>query len=141
METFVDEQVLDPAFDAACPFSQEEVDADDFFPPCLHRARLLVTVLGPDEQTAWLAGWLPDAPTLTPIDMPPAAHISGLNFSRAWGLWSLYKASDVVAYRDLFLDHMITHLYHPQYWAEDYYKYAHWVAQFGVYAISQTYAP
>lgn len=141
METFVSDQVLDPAFDAACPFSQEEVDADDFFPPCLHRARLLVTVLGPDEQAAWLAGWLPDAPTLTPIDMPPAAHISGLNFSRAWGLWSLYKASDVVAYRDLFLDHMLTHLYHPQYWAEDYNKYAHWVAQFGVYAISQTYAP
>lgn len=128
-----------PELDAACPFSQEEADADDFFPPCLHRARLLALMLPADMQATWLAGWLPETPVLTPIDMPAKAHISGLNFSRAWGLWSLYEATDDVAYRDLFLDHMITHLEHPQYWAEDYGNYAHWVAQFGVYAISQTY--
>ena len=52
-----------------------------------------------------------------------------------------YQRAKVVVYRDLYLDHMTTHLNHPQYWAEDYYNYAHWVAQFGVYAISQTYAP
>ncbi len=40
-----------------------------------------------------------------------------------------------------YLDHMISHLNHPQYWAEDDYSYAHRVAQFGVYAISQTYTP
>jgi hypothetical protein len=27
----------------------------------------------------------------------------------------------------------------PQYWATDYGRYAHWVAQFGVYALAQTY--
>ncbi len=139
MESLAMNAVLDPAFDASCPFSQEESDADDFFPPCLHRARVLTNLLPTDEATAWLAGWLPDMPVLTPIDMPPKAHISGLNFSRAWGLWSLYEATDDTAYRDLYLDHMITHLEHPQYWAEDYGNFAHWVAQFGVYAISQTY--
>lgn len=141
MEAFVSDQVLDPAYDSTCPFEQEESDADDFFPPCLHRARLLVTALPGEQHADWLAGWSPAAPALTPIDEPAAAHISGLNFSRAWGLWSLYQASGELVYRDLYLDHMTTHLNHPQYWAEDYYNYAHWVAQFGVYAISQTYAP
>lgn len=141
MEGFAADHVLDPMYDLACPFAQEEQNTIDFFPPCLHRARLLVTALAPDQAASWLAGWLPDAPTLTPIDMPAAAHISGLNFSRAWGLWSLYQASGAVAYRDIYLEHMNTHLNHPQYWAEDYDNYAHWVAQFGVYAISQTYAP
>jgi len=142
MEAFVDEQVLDPKYDGTCPFDQEETDADDFFPPCLHRARLLVSTLeeGAPRDT-WMAGWLPLTPVLTPIDKPAGAHISGLNFSRAWGLWSLYQSSGDPAYRDLYLDHMTTHLNHPQYWAEDYNNYAHWVAQFGVYAISQTYAP
>jgi len=27
----------------------------------------------------------------------------------------------------------------PQYWAEDYYSYSHWVAQFGVYGIALSY--
>jgi hypothetical protein len=139
MESLALNTLQAPGLDASCPFSQEEADADDFFPPCLHRARLLVNLLPADAQATWLAGWLPAIPALTPIDMPAKAHISGLNFSRAWGLWSLYEATDDIAYRDLFLDHMITHLEHPQYWAEDYGNYAHWVAQFGVYAISQTY--
>ncbi len=139
MESLAVNALQAPALDASCPFSQEEINTDDFFPPCLHRARLLIELLPADAKATWLAGWLPDMPVLTPIDMPLKAHISGLNFSRAWGLWSLYEATDDVAYRDIFLDHMITHLEHPQYWAEDYGKYAHWVAQFGVYAISQTY--
>ncbi len=141
MEAFVSDQVLDPGYDSTCPFDQEESDADDFFPPCLHRARLLVTALPGEQHADWLAGWSPAGPALTPIDEPAAAHISGLNFSRAWGLWSLYQASGELVYRALYLDHMNTHLNHPQYWAEDYNSYAHWVAQFGVYAISQTYAP
>jgi len=139
MESLAKNALQSPGLDASCPFGQEEVDADDFFPPCLHRARLLVNLLPADARATWLAGWLPDVPVLTPIEMPAKAHISGLNFSRAWGLWSLYGATDDLAYRDLFLDHVITHLEHPQYWAEDYGQYAHWVAQFGVYAISQTY--
>ena len=137
MESLAKNSLQSPGLDASCPFSQEEVDADDFFPPCLHRARMLVKLLPADA--TWLAGWLPDVPVLTPIEMPAKAHISGLNFSRAWGLWSLYEATEDLAYRDLFLDHVVTHLEHPQYWAEDYGQYAHWVAQFGVYAISQTY--
>lgn len=125
--------------DQACPFEQEETDADDFFPPCLHRALALSTMWPQAEASTWLLGWLPDAPVLTPIEMPAAAHISGLNFSRAWGLYASYRGTSLTGYRDLYLDHVMTHIEHPQYWAEDYDQYSHWVAQFGVHAIALTY--
>ena len=140
MESKAATLLRDSDFATTCPFSQEETDADDFFPPCLHGARALVKILPGAASADWLAAWLPQDPVLTPIEMPADAHISGLNFSRSWGLWSLYQASDDLSYRDLFVAHVTTHLNHPQYWAEDYNQYAHWVAQFGVYAISQTYA-
>lgn len=128
-------------YDLLCPFEQEETDADDFFPPCLHRALALTTMWPPTDAGAWLADWLPAAPTLTPIAMPSAAHISGLNFSRAWGLYWGYRVTGDLALRDLYLDHLLTHIAHPEYWAEDYQQYSHWVAQFGVYAIALTYEP
>lgn len=141
MEGLVLEPTVVEAYDGLCPFEQEEADADDFFPPCLHRALALSTMWPQAEAAAWLGTWLPDAPVLTPITMPAAAHIGGLNFSRAWGLYAGYRVTGDPALRDLYLDHLLTHIEQPQYWAEDYFKYAHWVAQFGVYAISQTYEP
>ena len=32
--------------------------------------------------------------------------------------------------------HVEWHLDHPEYWAENYDAYAHWVPQFGVYAVA-----
>ena len=139
MVDFTARVLRDSDFVTTCPFSQEERNADDFFPPGLHGARTILTLLPGAPSAAWLAAWLPREPVLTPIDRPATAHVSGLNFSRSWGLWSIYRATHDLAYRDLFLAHVTTHLNNPQYWAEDYNRYAHWVAQFGVYAISQTY--
>lgn len=143
MVAFAARHLRDSDFATTCPFSQEQHKADDFFPPCLLAAHTLLTLLpGPASAAwlaAWLAPWLAAEPILTPIDRPARAHVSGLNFSRSWGLWSIYRATNDRRYRDLFLAHVTTHLNHPQYWAEDYNHYAHWVAQFGVYAISQTY--
>jgi hypothetical protein len=136
MELLVSDEWLSVAYDDACPLSQEETDTDDFFPPCLHRLRTIVTVLPPAEHAAWLAGYLPAELVLTPIGEPAAAHIAGLNFSRSWGLWSAWNASGDVQWRDRYVDHVVTHVEQPQYWAENYGAYAHWVAQFGVYAIA-----
>ena len=139
MEAFVDEVLIDSIFDEMCPLSQEEVDADDFFPPCLHRARALSLILSEAEFEGWAVDNLPAELTLTPIVDPSAAHIAGLNFSRAWGLWALYRATADVHWRSLYVAHVVTHIEQPAYWAEDYYKHSHWVAQFGVYAIALSY--
>ncbi len=135
---FAQEVLLDPAFDAMCPLSQEETDADDFFPPCLQRAYALTVIL-PEASEPWLAAYLPESLTLTPIQSPTTAHIAGLNFSRAWGLWALYQATGDTQWRSLYVEHVVAHMEQPAYWAEDYYKHSHWVAQFGVYAIALSY--
>ena len=93
------------------------------------------------EVAAWLDDFLP-----TRFDLPPmgpeqigTAHQGGLNFSRAWGLYHLWQATGEPSWRDLYLDHIQTHIEQPEFWAEDYWAYSHWVPQFGVYAIARSY--
>ena len=128
---------------AACPLTAVQDNTADFFPPCLHLARLLVTVLPEDEAGDWLADNLPADFVAEPIETVPTfnAHRAGLNFSRAWGLWSLYEASGDLLFRDLYIEHIETHVEMPEYWAESYMSYSHWVAQFGVYAITLGWDP
>ena len=134
LEQFVREEILP----VACPLEQEEEELDQFFPPCLHRALVLTRVLPADERDEWLAEWLPETPTLEPLTQFDAAHPAGLNFSRAWGLWALFEATGDDRYRDLWLDHVETHLALPEYWRQDYQAYSHWVPQFGILAIDLT---
>ena len=99
----------------------------------------MLTVLPEDEQADWLAENLPNDLGLQPLTSMASAHSGGLNFSRSWGLWALWRATGDTHYRDLYVDHIETHVAMPQYWAEDYYSYSHWVAQFGVYGIVLSY--
>ncbi len=134
------EEVTDAARDALlpadCPLEQEDDELGNFFPPCLQRTFALLRVLPESERDAFLADWLPDSPLLDPITSPGSAHAAGLNFSRAWGLWAVYEATGDVRWRDLWLDHVQTHLGLPDYWREDYQAHSHWIPQFGVLAIS-----
>ncbi len=57
--------------------------------------------------------------TLTPILSPTQAHVAGLNFSRAWGLWALYQATGDAQWRSPYVDHAVVHMEQPAYWAED----------------------
>jgi hypothetical protein len=134
LEDFVRDEVV-PRSDS-CSLDEAPDNLYDFFPPCLHLARLVTTVLPEVEAADWLADQADpdfDLPPLTEFD---SAHTAGLNFSRAWGLWSLYETSGDLLYRDLYVEHVETHVAMPEYWAEDYMSHAHWVAQFGVYAIA-----
>lgn len=119
---------------ADCPVEAELVDADNFFPACLMRALALTRVLPAEEIADFLAA-LPDDFPLEPVTDIRSPHEAGLNFSRPWGLWALYEATGDPRWRDLWLDHVAWQLAHPEYWAEDYASYAHWVPQFGVYAL------
>jgi hypothetical protein len=129
--------VTEVVMPSACPLIDELAFTDDFFPPCLHRAMLVLSVLPAAQTQAWLAAELPtpDEFELSPLCEPSPAHVAGLNFSRAWGLWSLWQASGDTHYRDLYVEHVWTHVAQPAYWAEDYWAHTHWIAQFGVHAI------
>jgi hypothetical protein len=129
--------MVDVVMNVECPLIDELAFTDDFFPPCLHRALAVLSVL-PDPQTAtWLAAELPGPGEfeLAPLCEPAPAHVAGLNFSRAWGLWALWDASGDTHYRDLYVEHVWRHVAQPDYWAQDYWAHSHWIAQFGVHAI------
>jgi Protein of unknown function (DUF2891) len=115
---------------------EDDANSTGFFPPCLQRARAIAHVLPPNEAKGGLAEFVSDAPVLDPLTTFPTLHQAGQNFSRAWGLWSLWEHTGNVEYRDLYLDHVVTHMGMEDYWAENYEFYAHWVGQFGVYAIA-----
>jgi hypothetical protein len=124
--------------DAACPL-EDDASSSGFFPPCLHRARTILVTLPPEEAAAWSEGFLPAALTLTPRTQFQTIHQAGQNFSRSWGLWSIGDATGDEQYVDQYALHVATHMLRPEYWAEEYAMYAHWVAQFGVYGIALSY--
>lgn len=108
---------------------------DEFFPASLQRTRALLAILPKEESKKWLEAFFKEGIFLQPVEHPSSPHSAGLNFSRSWGLWDLYTHTGETTYRDQYVNHIVTHMNLPQYWRDDYKKYSHWVAQFGVYAI------
>ncbi len=141
METFVADVLLDPVYDEMCPLTQDTVDIDDFFPPCLHRAMAIVEIADPSVVQAWVRDNVPSDLQLVPLQAARIenAHQGGLNFARAWGLWNLWLAAGDPTWREQYVDHVVTHVEQPELWAENYQAFSHWVAQCGVYAIGRTY--
>jgi len=122
-----------------CPLEQSPDNTSDFFPPCLHLAMVVLTVLPEEQAQDWMEQHLPAELQLQPLVDISSAHQGGLTFSRSWGLWALWKATGDSHYRSLYADHIETHMAMPQYWAEGYSSYSHWVAQFGVYGVALSY--
>jgi hypothetical protein len=78
---------------------------------------------------------------LRPITHPQKAHHYALNFSRGWALLALAQAGggeDLLAHA---LDHIETNLCRPSWWRGDYRSVAHWVPQFGIFALQRTMKP
>lgn len=75
--------------------------------------------------------------SLRPVTSPQKPHHYALNFSRGWALLALAQAGggdDLVA---LALDHIETNLHRPSWWRGDYRSVAHWVPQFGIFALQR----
>jgi len=121
--------------DQECPASLDQ-DTNEFFPAALQRCRALLTILSPEDSSTWLASHQHGSGEFSPLTMFPTTHSAGLNFSRSWGLWTAYQYTKDPAFRDLYVNHIVTHMDRPQYWRDDYRKHGHWVPQFGVYAIA-----
>lgn len=120
------------------PMHRDVGEAEEFFPPALLRVRTILAVLPAADTRAWLSGLLPTAMYLSPIRHPASAHQGGLNFSRAWGLWALWRATGEPRWREGYADHIEVHMAQPKYWAENHAWFSHWVPQFGVHAIAMS---
>ncbi|MCA9472629.1 MAG: DUF2891 domain-containing protein [Nitrospirales bacterium] len=117
------------------PASYDE-HIDEFFGASLQRTRTILSVLPSDEARAWLHSFSSDILRLKPNVIAPKPHSAGLNFSRAWAYWTLFTTTGDAAYRDLYMDHVVTHMEKTEFWRDDYKQYSHWVPQFGIYAIA-----
>ena len=133
LSVFTREQLL--PLDQELPPSCDHL-TDEFFPAALQRTRAILTILPRNESHAWLSAYLAEDLQLEPVRHPAFPHSAGLNFSRCWGLWELFQYTRNPVYRDQYIRHFATHVNHPEYWRDDYKKYGHWVAQFGVYALA-----
>ncbi|HEY0465285.1 MAG TPA: hypothetical protein VGC79_13810, partial [Polyangiaceae bacterium] len=74
---------------------------------------------------------------LRPIAEPRKAHHYALNFSRGWALLALAEASGDPRLLALALDHIEVNLHRPSWWRGDYRSVAHWVPQFGIFALQR----
>lgn len=137
MEDFTRTEILPR--EMLCPISRSAYDDDEFFAPCMHRARLIITALTGEEARAWAEYGIPEGFVLEPITEPSLPHVAGLNFSRAWDLLDLYEVSGDRSFRMMYIEHIETHMAMPRYWRDDYDQHSHWVPQFGVYAIARSY--
>jgi len=133
LSVFTREHLL--PLDQALPSAFDHM-ADEFFPAALQRIRTILAILPRDERATWLSAYLAQDLQLEPVCHPAFPHSAGLNFSRCWGFWDLFQYTGNPEYRDQYVRHFVTQMNHPEYWRDDYKKYGHWVAQFGVYAIT-----
>lgn len=87
----------------------------------------------------WLKAFYEDIDTISPIDDAKNNHEKGLNFSRAWSYWHIYKHSGENRYIELYKKHIGEQLRNETWWKGADYSVTHWVAQFGIYAITPQY--
>ena len=120
------------------PVSSFSLDqaTDEFFAPALQRCRAVFSILPAEEAGSWWASCEQGCRELSPLTMFPTVHSAGLNFSRSWGLWTVFEQTGDLAFRDLYVRHILTHMDKPEYWRDDYRQHGHWVPQFGIYAIA-----
>ncbi|MEY9995368.1 hypothetical protein ABIE67_007400 [Streptomyces sp. V4I8] len=66
------------------------------------------------------------------------AHEGGLNFSRSWGCYAAWLMTGRPHHRADYVRLLTTHFALPALWRDDYDAFAHWVPQFGTFALAMT---
>lgn len=107
-------------------------DRNSFMAVCVNWAWLVTESRNKDAGNEIL-----DLEALTPLKNPISAHSHGLNFSRSWGLASLYRLTGSKAYSNQFANHFFATFNQPSHWRGRYDRVGHWVAQFGMFALSR----
>lgn len=141
------EPLLDDSLDGLCPLKNDtNPKATGFQPACLMRLAAIIQVKGRSADT-WVAERLPKkALHIEPVTEPTNCHAGGLNFTRAFALYQLYRSTGDAAYRDNYAELIRYHVGRPDLYIDESYVgdpgymcYSHWVAQVGVRAISLSY--
>lgn len=122
-----------------CPGLEADVEMTEFMPLCTNWAWLVSQRLSPLEFRPWLQVFLPAASLPPTITRPVTGHEHGLDFARAWGLWAMYRSSDDSDYLRAYVAHVQTAYAHEDWWNGDYGTLSHWIAQFGILALYQSY--
>lgn len=122
------------------PARKEESVWPDFLPVCTTWASLVAHAAPPEDLRAWLEAFFPQDLSIAPISRPLTDHHMGMNFSRSWGFWRLFKAAGDRKYLKLYLDHLEHAYADPSWWKGEYRAVGHWVAQFRVFALAPVFA-
>jgi hypothetical protein len=136
---FVDERVRAVPLAACDP--QADVDARTFMATATHWAWLLTLALPQAEARRAVATLLSDPDALRPLETIAATHLHALNFSRAWGLWRVFRLTGDARWRASYTRHVRLSYERRDWWAGEYRKVGHWVAQFGVFALQPLFEP
>jgi hypothetical protein len=108
-----------------------------FFSP-VHMAILLAADLGGGADTAALCAGAGFDTGLLDDAQQPTVHSAGLNFSRAWGLYGAWRITRDPRWRDAAARLILGHAARSEWWRDDYARYAHWIPQFGLFAVAET---
>lgn len=128
--------------DADCPITWEP-SGYDFLSPCLQEAAMMKRVLSKEEFLTWFEGFLPQLKDknyqlavgeVSDRTDGKLVHLDGVNFSRAWALYTIVK--DLPAYSHLknvaneHINYSLPNL------VGDSYEGGHWLGSFAIYALN-----
>ncbi len=138
--------LLDPELDEFCPVRLDRApDAQGFQPACLMRLAAVARIKGKKAER-WVQSRIPRDFSVPPVKSPSTCHAGGLNFTRAFALYQIYRVTGNKRYRDNYADLIRYHVGRPDLYMDESYLgdpgylcYSHWVAQVGVRAISLSY--
>lgn len=133
-------RLLQEGMDSWCPLPVDSSPENfEFFPPCLNRAMTVLTVMPDQIANPWLAEFASNQSKLSPIVGSAWATHATLNFSRSFGLWTMYKTTGEPEYRKLYVDHIKTQMDAIEREQRKGSEPDPWLATFGVYAVSLSY--
>ena len=126
--------------DEGCPLGWEP-SGYDFLSPCLEEAFIMSRILKPEEFKTWFAAYLPGI-SEGKVKLEPAkiidrsdgklVHLDGLNFSRAWCLYSIGRQLDNNGHLFKIADEHLTYSLNKI--TDGDYMGEHWLASFALYA-------
>lgn len=128
-------------FIAARSACDPAAERSGFMAVCTNWAWLVAKVLPDTEFERWFAGWKGPLLALAPVRSPVGAHHFGMNFSRSWGLWALFRKTGDPDFAASYARHFTTSYSNRAHWDGDYYAVGHWVAQFGMLAALALFEP